>query len=560
MTSRWKVELISKVLLIAILISTLAFSGEVRKLEYVGCEAIPCETIQEGSLIVMGSELLSNVLKREVARIDSLYFSFGYLDASVCVDTVQWDNGIDVSIKIDEGKRAKVRSIVVSGVEGEMEKNLSKLFVLKEGDYFKASLLKENLQKILALLNDSGYPYAQVWMTGFKYDEKANFIDITISVVKGRKTSVDRIVFDGLSQTDTSFVLRLCKLREGMPYNEARLKDAVRYLSSSGYFADVGNFNVRRDESGRTLVVIPLRERKRVNSFQGVIGFARRENDYILNGSVDLKLRNVAGTGRNASFIWQNTGERFSSVYIGYYEPFLFSLPFGLSLELKQVIQDSTYTLTYGDVSFKHVLGVNSSIVFGVAGDRSVYNFGELLKSTRQRYRVGASITGAFIFDEIEVRVDGVYRKRYFKGNKVDTDYQAIYFVSSNAKINITNAQSFFVRFRAEGIVSQGDVPLSEKVLIGGANTLRGFRENQFRCNRVFLGNFEYRFGRYGSVFVFDDLGVLYNSQDGWTLKNGTGFGLRSSSPFGDVVLSFGVGDKFSFEGTKVHVSLQQRF
>ena len=560
MTSKWKVELIFNILLITVLTNSLALSAGIRKLEYVGCESIPCELISDGSLITLKDQLSPDLLVKEVSRIDSIYFSFGYLEASTCIDTFQRSDGVDVSVRINEGKRAKVRRISITGVEDSLLGELRKVFHLREGDYFQTTLLEADLQEILTMLNDSGYPYAQVWMTGFKYDSRSCCVDIEISVVKGKRTGIDRIVFKGLAQTDTSFVLKLSRLREGMSYSEAKLREAVRYLSSSGYFADVGDYNVRKDEVGRTLVVIPISEQKRVNSFQGVIGFSRRESKYVLNGSIDLRLKNVAGTGRNAYFNWQNTGERFSSVQIGYFEPFVFSLPFGVSMELKQVIQDSTYTLTYGDISFKHVLSVNSFMVFGFAGDRSIYNSGELLKSTRQRYRVGATVSGPLFFDQIDVHIDGVYRRRYFKGGRGETDYQVIYFFNSRTRVEVTNTQSFFMSLGAEGVFSEGSVPLGEKIPVGGANSIRGFRENQFRCDKVFVGRFEYGFGRYGSVFIFDDIGILHGIQDGWSLKNGTGFGLRSSSPLGDVVLSFGVGDRLSFEGTKVHVSLQQRF
>jgi hypothetical protein len=43
-------------------------------------------------------------------------------------------------------------------------------------------------------------------------------------------------------------------------------------------------------------------------------------------------------------------------------------------------------------------------------------------------------------------------------------------------------------------------------------------------------------------------------------VKNGFGFGLRSSSKLGTVEMSFGVGERLALEETRIHISLIESF
>ncbi len=103
-------------------------------------------------------------------------------------------------------------------------------------------------------------------------------------------------------------------------------------------------------------------------------------------------------------------------------------------------------------------------------------------------------------------------------------------------------------------------MPLAETYALGGANTLRGYREAQFRGEKIVWSSVEYRFGEGGLFFLFDDVGAFETRSEGWTFKNGLGFGLRADSPVGIVALSFGVGERLSLAETRLHVSLSERF
>jgi outer membrane protein insertion porin family len=113
-------------------------------------------------------------------------------------------------------------------------------------------------------------------------------------------------------------------------------------------------------------------------------------------------------------------------------------------------------------------------------------------------------------------------------------------------------------------------VPVSEQYTLGGAATLRGYRENQFHSRRVAYSRSELLLGRSRSenAYLFADGGYFLDenvSPAGAVISNdrfrfGYGFGLRTASRVGNIDISFGVGEKLSLQQTKVHVILNRSF
>lgn len=559
MTSRSKAALLSSAALVVAL-SGPAAADAVRSVRYEGASAISAGNLAKGSLLREGGAYADSLASIEAARIDSLYFSAGFVGARVSVDTSAGPGGIDVLLEIREGEPARIGAVSVSGTELIGAAEAAKRVRPAAGDRFDPFTLGESLRDLLAFYNESGYPYAQVWLTGFRYEPASNTVELAVSVSEGVRSRIGRIVFEGIAKTDSSVALRVSRLERGSIYAEKRVADAAKYLRGSGYFESVGDARLERPAGGAVDVVIPVRDIERSNLFQGAAGFSRKEGgDYVLNGSIALELRNIAGTGRRAHFDWLNNGERYSKFLLKYREPFLFSSMVSLDAELGQVIQDSVYMWDSGGLYASVPVGAAVSLVGGFAADRNVPTTGELLRSVRQRYRVGVASAGApdLAFSGY---VEGAYRKLYYAGDRTERDGELLYRVEGSAARGTWRNQSVYGRLVAEAVHATGDIPLAELFPLGGATSLRGYRESQFRGERVAFANLEYRFGEGGWLFLFDDVGGYYRREDGWTVKNGAGFGLRSESPLGVVVLSFGVGEELSLEGTRIHISLIEKF
>lgn len=114
-----------------------------------------------------------------------------------------------------------------------------------------------------------------------------------------------------------------------------------------------------------------------------------------------------------------------------------------------------------------------------------------------------------------------------------------------------------------------GGVPFFEQFFVGGAETLRGYREERFWGTNMMLGSVEFRqplARRLKGVLFFDigdAWGGAYNNaniagfqQGGFKLYPGVGFGIRVATPLGPVRLDFG----FGTEGGRTHFSIGNVF
>ena len=105
---------------------------------------------------------------------------------------------------------------------------------------------------------------------------------------------------------------------------------------------------------------------------------------------------------------------------------------------------------------------------------------------------------------------------------------------------------------------------------LGGARTLRGFKESQFIGSRVGWTNLEYRFllARRSFFFGFIDGGYYFRPEDvvraiqkADAFKYGYGLGIQLESGLGVLGVSFAIGsDSPSFSGGKIHFGLINDF
>ncbi|MCX7829023.1 MAG: BamA/TamA family outer membrane protein, partial [Thermanaerothrix sp.] len=110
------------------------------------------------------------------------------------------------------------------------------------------------------------------------------------------------------------------------------------------------------------------------------------------------------------------------------------------------------------------------------------------------------------------------------------------------------NPLLFAVRVRAGW--GEGDVPWGEMYVVGGANTLRGYKDNYFRGEEMALVNAELRLPVDDNISLvfFYDAGKAWKKSDNQgmdlsDLASSKGIGVRIKTPLGNMRLDFAQGD-----------------
>jgi outer membrane protein assembly factor BamA len=564
----------------------------------IGWRAVPAcaengpEVIVTGNRVFKSAEVL--VLARRggwvpgrgvsgLSALQDAYYREGYLGA---VFETGWavDGGADstVVLVVSEGEIARYRFVRVRGARVRPPEEIRKTLGLEPDAQFVPRLLEKRMGELLRSYDNNGYPFAQVWIDSVAVDPAGTGVDLSLYVVEGRQGPVQSVEVEGLKKTRPELVVRMSGISEGVPYDGTVLRDAYLRLRSSGVFDSVGYPRLRVSSDGAGVdAVLVVEETKRSNSFAGVLGYAAEDEDEDdqVSGMIRLRLNNIGGTLKDLHLFWSNDGNGRSETRIHYRDRFFLGRLFTTGLRLEQVGQDTLFTWQSAGIEAGRPAGrIGGNLIgfnAGLHADRNVFSTGELLRSWRFRLGAGISLVRGDQLRNSFADVTAGFtlaRKESYMRDTTETwsVNQYILEFEGEGSIGLPRSLAFFLHLAYRGVESAEDIlPLSEQYYIGGARTLRGYRENQFHGRRIALARAELRIGSSPreNLYLFVDNGYILQeiAQETGVLRNdlfrtGYGFGLRTRSKVGVVGLSFGLGEDVSLGQAKVHILLEQNF
>jgi outer membrane protein assembly factor BamA len=515
--------------------------------------------------------------------LQEAYFNEGYLQASFEITLVSPGRPDSaVAIVVDEGEIARIGSASVKGEAVRSASSILGALKLAENETFVPRVFAQRVDRLLRSYDEQGYPFVQLWIDSLSIDQDRNRVHVSLFVVEGRERTLENVGVEGVEKTKPELVVRMSGLQTGREYRGDMLRDAYLRLQGSGVFDEVEYPKLRVSPDGRGVdAVLQVSESRRSNSFAGVLGYAAadQETEDQLSGLVQLQLNNIGGTLKDLHAFWTNDGRGRSETRLRYRDRFFLGRLFMAGIGLEQIGQDTLYTWQSVGLEAGRPAGrIGGSLVSfttGLNADRNVFSEGALMRSWRLRLSAGTSVVRGDprrrSFAEISVRFTMARKKSYFRDSDVTmSTNQYIIEFESDGSVGLFGSLSLYLGLVYRGLESDELlVPLSEQFYIGGARTLRGYRENQFHGPRVATGRTELRLGRSSreNLYLFVDTGYIEQvteinvgivSND--IFKLGYGFGLRTRSQVGVIGLSFGVGDEVSLGQAKVHILLEQNF
>jgi outer membrane protein insertion porin family len=319
------------------------------------------------------------------------------------------------------------------------------------------------------------------------------------------------------------------------------------------------------------------------NNFDGVLGYvpSNREGESgDITGLVNVSLRNLFGTGRKLSFRWFQENQNSKETELHYFEPWAASYPVNIQIGFFQRKQDSTYVKLQYDMSAEVMMTEEFSI--GVSISQSgVYpseGYGRSVIAESNIFHVGASVKYDSRDNPAAPESGILYTTEYQTGSKRSTFPGTPPIESKSTTQRLVFDLAYYVSpFRKQVIASElhlrdiksGSMDVSDLFRLGGAASLRGYREGQFYGSQLVWMNLEYRFlvAPRSFFYGFIDLGyiaqpamasVQMNAQE--QSKIGYGIGVRMDSALGLIGVSFALGEGDTFSTSKVHIRLINEF
>ena len=142
-------------------------------------------------------------LSDDVRSLQKMYEKIGYAQSRIDyqVEINKDTDKAKVNFQVVEGKRVRVRNILVRGNAAYPAKRILKLMKTKRAWFFNAGILKEevlkeDIERIKAFYRKNGYSDVAVEYE-IKSDKKKPFLYITIKVQEGKKYLVGNISIKG---------------------------------------------------------------------------------------------------------------------------------------------------------------------------------------------------------------------------------------------------------------------------------------------------------------------------------------------------------------------------
>ena len=530
-----------------------------------------------------GPDLSSTSIK-DTLKERAAYFLYekGYYNFSL--EVTQHNDTSNILMTVKEGKPTFVDAIniVNTGLTDS-------LYFMQTVNSLQGKIFsKENVSNIFSELihhyENIGYPFYSVKIDSlFFHDNENNFlVDLFISPSKGRLCRFDKFIFKGNEKTKDYVLERELRIGKSELYNQEIVDDIPAILNKTGFFRKVENPEFLIDETGKGILRITLEE-KNTNNFDGILGYVPGSGNTkgYFTGFVNINLRNLFGTGRAALIKWNQETQSTQELELKYFEPWLFSYPFSLSLGLYQRKQDSTYVQRNLNTELDYVADKNITASFLASSESVIPSENSLPENTV--YNSSQITTGLSLRidtrDDLYAPRSGLLFINSYKYTSKTIEDETLTDVNSDNNLQRFEVDlSFYKTIFTSQVVSlalharemRGSfIELSDLYFLGGTSTLRGYRERQFSGNRLIWSNLEYRylFDIRSYFFLFLDSGYFMRREEPQLnvsfyddYKTGYGLGISLETAIGILKVSYALGEGDSFSEGKIHFGIANDF
>jgi len=272
---------------------------------------------------ITGAGVLNkDVLRTDVERVTAYYYDHGYVTVRVDEPVVERrDDGLHVTLKIDEGDQYTVGAIDFRGDLPADPDAFRKDLALKPGEVFQASALREDTQKLTERFSEDGYAFATVEpATEIHQDTKT--VDILYETNRGRPVTIERIEVVGNTKTRDKVVRREMRLQEQELFSATKLRKSREALQRLGFFQEV-NITTRRTAAEDEMNVVVDVKEGQTGAFSAGAGFSSADQ---LLFNVRIQENNLFGRGQRL-VVSGDIGSLRRNVILSFTEPYFRETP-----------------------------------------------------------------------------------------------------------------------------------------------------------------------------------------------------------------------------------------
>jgi outer membrane protein assembly factor BamA len=451
--------------------------------------------------------------------------------------------------------------------------------LIRTGEPFSAGLVNLERQNLSEYYIDRGYILVSVMLKEPAFP-RACEVDLHFIIETGRPVVLTGQFFPTVKRNNPDYLSRITALPDSAIADRRTLRQVRRNLQQSGLFERVDEPGLMLYE-GRYYLVHDLRER-RTNVLDLLLGYVPDPGGGgDVAGTGMLRIRNAVWDGSMLFLRFERMSPQVTRFQGEFQQRWMFGVPMSAGGSFRFIQQDSTYQLRNVRFETGYAIGGGLEVFGSVRREASSSNKGPLVP-----VRV---LDGTAIFGGLGVRADTrddmlVPTSGFEFHIELETGHKR---VDDERAPNYTNRlnyrqqefygyiRPYYMLFRRQVVAPSlnGFIKVSPEFTesdlfrTGGANSLRGYREDQFLVSRLLWGDLEYRYlldnTSYAFVFYTNgwyhrpDLVIDKGGGDGVTARiQSGGFGFSYRTPVGQLRFSYAISAEDSFSNGKVHFGL----
>jgi outer membrane protein insertion porin family len=543
------------------------------RIEIEGNEAIPDKKIKSSILtqeriffILPFSKVSRKVFEEDAERVINLYADNGYIQARVESQEIVPDfqrNKLTLRMRVVEGAQFRVGTVTFRGNEILTNEQIQSLILLKEGDIFNRSLLRNTIRNIADRYSEIGRARADV-APATETDTRALTVNVTITIREGPEVYVERINIRGNTKSSEKVLRRELRVVEGELFTNQKLVRSRQRLFNLGYFDEVNISTEPGSTPERIVINIDVRERA-TGLFSVGAGYSNLDNVF---ATIDITQRNLFGRGQEV-YARFRIGSESRLGQIGFTEPYLFDIPLRAGFDVydrEREYPDFTEERLGGDLRASYPLQEYVT-VSGIYRLESV-DISDVAEDASDdlKQELGNKLNSVIEFALSRDTRDNFFEPTTGSRSVIDLSFAGLGGDTRFYRVVAEHGHFFPLPifnwiFAARGVVgySHGwggeEVPIFERFFLGGGSTLRGQGTREVgpkdENGAVIGGTSEILasvellipvFPRFRLVFFFD-VGNAYGFGDDFDptdVRMGAGAGFRFFSPLGPLRLEVG--------------------
>ncbi|MBD3336162.1 MAG: outer membrane protein assembly factor BamA [Candidatus Eisenbacteria bacterium] len=188
--------------------------------------------LREKVTLRAGKLLDQRLIHQDRVALRAEYEEEGFPQAEVTADVVPREQGVAVTYRIEEGKRAKIRSIKFEGNEAFTDDDLRGEMKLKKKSLFRSGRfsqekLEEDKQRIVQFYKNHGYKDAAVLDVETRFAKQNEDLHLTIAVDEGPLYVFGESEWTGSTVFENEDLEVIDLVRRGEPFSQEKLDETV---------------------------------------------------------------------------------------------------------------------------------------------------------------------------------------------------------------------------------------------------------------------------------------------------------------------------------------------